>query len=207
MSRAAIGYVHPGAVRAEFMQSVLGVVRDGATDVEDVLGVRSGANISRARNLLVDGFLGSCRAEWLWMVDSDMVFTADALDALIGSADPVERPIISGLYFRPSDVAGDAPVPVLFGSAELPENDCVTVDATGAGCLLVHRDAFEAIAKRYDPPAPWFFETIENEKYYGEDVNFCRRAKSTGLSVYVNTGVQVGHVKYATVGKVQTWQK
>ena len=197
---ALIGYVHPGTVRAEFMQSMLLTVRNGSTEIEDVIGVQSGANISRARNSLVAGFMESCESDWLWMVDTDMVFTADTLDRLVKSADARHRPIVGGLCYRTGD--GGEPVPVVFPASGLPDG-LTCVDAVGAACLLVHRNAFARIADRYDPPAPWFFETIEDGHYYGEDVTFCRRAQRVRLPVYLNGDVRVGHVKSHIVGEVQ----
>jgi GT2 family glycosyltransferase len=200
MDSVFICYVHPGVVRAEFMQSILAVVRNGSTDIEDVVGVQSGANISRARNSLVFGFMESSESNWLWMIDTDMMFAADTLDRLVKSADAQHRPIIGGLYYRTGD--GEGPVPVVFPSHGLPDG-LTCVDAVGAGCLLVHRNAFARIAERYEPPAPWFFETIEDGIYYGEDVTFCRRAQRVRLPVYLNADVRVGHVKHHVVGEIQ----
>lgn len=200
-----IGYVHPGQVRAEFMRSVLSTVRDGSTPIEEIIDLASGVNVSRARNYMVVAFLEACTSEWLWVVDSDMAFTSTTLDALIASADPIERPIIGGLYYKinPADPRLD-PVPVMAGGpAELPERGCVKVRSTGAACLLVHRSALERIGKVYDGPASWFFESIEDGKYLGEDTTFCRRAYSVDLTVHVNVGVRLGHLKTRMLGTVE----
>ena len=197
-----IGYLHPGTVRAEFMHSVLQVVRNGSADIEDVVDVRSGANISRARNGLVAGFLGSYLSDWLWMVDSDMVFAADTLDRLLASADAAERPILGGLYYRVNDEIGGVPVPVIHAE-DWVDGERFPVEGTGAGCLLAHRTALRKIADVYDPPAPWFFETIEDGVYYGEDITFCRRAASVGVPVHVDTAIELGHVKSHVMRKVR----
>ncbi len=59
----------------------------------------SSANISAARNTLTLRFLDDYDAEWLLWVDSDMAFSADALDALLDSADAHTAPIVGGLCF------------------------------------------------------------------------------------------------------------
>ena len=95
---AAVGYVHGATVTAGFLASVLGMLRKpGGTRVDVVLAAPSGPNISEARNLLVRRFLDECRAPWLWMLDTDMVFAADALDRLVAAADPVSRPLLGAL--------------------------------------------------------------------------------------------------------------
>jgi hypothetical protein len=42
---------------------------------------------------------------------------------------------------------------------------------------------------------PWFQETDFNGRVMGEDITFCFRAGTAGFPVYVNTAVQLGHVK------------
>jgi GT2 family glycosyltransferase len=36
----------------------------------------------------------------------------------------------------------------------------------------------------------------------GEDLTFCLRAAAAGYPIHVHTGVQVGHMKSTTLGKV-----
>jgi GT2 family glycosyltransferase len=212
---AVIGYVHPGFVRAEFCASLLATVMEGGTPLDAVLTYESGPNISTPRNKITDDFLARQKAPWLLMVDTDMVFAADALDRLIAAADPVERPLLGGLCHSPA--AGEVR-PTMYEltqkpTGELafahwetwPEDTCVRVSATGTGFLLMHRDALEAVAAASkDVAAPWFRESPVGAPLtlMGEDMTFCLRAAAAGIPVHVHTGVQVGHMKPEMLGKV-----
>jgi len=186
-----------------------------ATPLDAVLRYVSGPNISTPRNLVVDEFLRSYDAPWLLMVDTDMVFSADALDRLIAAADPVERPLVGALCFSPA--AGEVR-PTMYEITQKesgalgfahrmtwPEDTCVQVSATGTGFLLMHRGALEKVAAHSrDIAAPWFRETPVGSplKLMGEDMTFCLRAGAAGIPVHVHTGVQVGHMKPEMLGKV-----
>jgi glycosyltransferase involved in cell wall biosynthesis len=61
--------------------------------------VQPGTNIPANRNHIVRAFLEQSTADWLWFVDDDESFAPDTLERLIMSADPVERPILSGLVY------------------------------------------------------------------------------------------------------------
>jgi len=213
---AVIGYCHPGSVRAEFCASLLSVAMEGKTPLDTILTYQSGPNISTARNKICADFL-TRPTPWLLMVDTDMVFAPDALDRLVAVADPVERPIVGALCYSQNDGAAD-PYPTMYEltqkeSGELAfarpagwaEDTCVKVSATGAACLLMHRDALELVRKTSkDPAAPWFRESAVGAplSLMGEDMTFCLRAGAAGIPVHVHTGVQVGHMKPVMLGKV-----
>jgi hypothetical protein len=77
------------------------------------------------------------------------------------------------------------------------------VAGTGAACLLIHKSVLEQMrdfehprGKRgFNDAYPWFQETEHNGEPVGEDITFCWRAIQLGFPVYVNTAVQLGHVK------------
>lgn len=216
MDRVVIAYIHPGTVRAEFMRSVLNLVVANPARIQAVLSRQSGPAISAARNDTVTEFLTDHRVPWLWMVDTDMVFTPDALERLLAAADPREHPIVGALCYKE---AADGPLPTIYelveqedGSAAFanynvwPENEVFQVGGTGAACLLIHRTALERVASgwgdKVDRVFPWFRESAMGRRAVGEDLTFCLRAQSAGLPVYVHTGVQVGHMKSTMLGKV-----
>jgi len=206
---AAVGYVHGGTVRAEFLASMLALARkSGGTRIDVFLAAPSGPNISEARNLIVRRFLEECRAPWLLMADTDMVFTPADVDKLAAAADPVARPLLGALCFSQDGQTGAAQ-PTMYelvqedggqvGFARYrrwPEDTCVPVAATGAAFLLMHRDALEATGKASgDRAAPWFRESVIGAALVGEDLTFCLRAATAGIPVHVHTGVRVGHIK------------
>lgn len=205
---AVIAYVHGGTVRAEFMNSVLGVIREGSAPVEAVTGISSGPNISRARNLACAVFLEEHSSGWLWMCDTDMVFGPGTLDALIAAADPESAPIVGALCMTAN--SDRDPNPTLYELAERdgkprwriigawPEDTLMPVAATGAACLLIHRTALEKIAADCGDTAwPWFAESAIAAAPVGEDLTFCLRAREAGIPVHVHTGIPVGHIKPA----------
>ena len=213
---AVIGYVRGSLVHGEFCESLVSLAMEGRTPLDAVIRYISGPNISGPRNLIVREFLDSYTAPWLLMLDTDMVIAPDALDRLISAADPAGRPLLGALCF--SQNAGGEPFSTMYemtrkDSGELafhrlatwPENQCVRVSATGAACLLMHRDALKSIEKHAkDPAAPWFRESAVGAPLalMGEDMTFCLRAGMAGIPVHVHTGVQAGHMKPVMLGKV-----
>lgn len=218
--KVVIGYLSPNTVHTDFMESVLYLtVYDMAfkrrvVEGGGLLPVRAGANLSAPRNDMVRKFLTTSNADWLWILDSDMVFQPNTLERLLEHADPVKAPIVGGLCFSIDNgmlhptlfgLDGDDVNPDVIRFDEFPEDTMFQVAATGTGCLLVHRSVFEAVLV-FEPPGrpgqvgfnpafPWFQETEHNGKPVGEDITFCWRAGLCGFPVHVNTGVHVGHIK------------
>jgi hypothetical protein len=205
----AVGYVHGGTVRAEFLASMLAVARkSGGARVDVFLDAPSGPNISEARNLTVRRFLEDYRAPWLLMVDTDMVFTPSDVDRLVQAADPLRRPVLGALCYSQDGTTGEKR-PTMYELVQedggqvgfcrykiWPQDACMPVSATGAAFLLIHRDALTAIEKASgDRAAPWFRESVIGSALVGEDMTFCLRAGAAGIPVHVHTGVTVGHVK------------
>ena len=209
MPDAVIGYVHPGTVRAEFCASLLAVCMEGATRVRTVIALESGPNISTPRNMIVRDFLEDNLAPWLLMIDTDMWFPYDTADRLIAAADETQRPVMGALCWSldrgerfPTmyELTEKQPGQLAFRRyAKWPEDTVMRVGATGAACLLMHRDALLAVEKSSkDPAAPWFRETaLRNAplSLMGEDLTFCLRCAAAGIPVHVHTGVKVGHMK------------
>lgn len=195
------------------------------------LPMSSGANIVTARNKVVKTFLEDTTAEWLWWLDADMTFPPDTLDRLLASADRKQRPIVGGLCFALLKGQHQEIVPTLYGFSQaqqlvryngFPEDQLVQVVGTGSACLLIHRSVFEAIAdlkvgdeiaaatgqpadaKRFPPPWPWYAETISGANWgdsISEDLTFCIRAAQAGFPIFVDTSIEIGHVKPVVIDK------
>ncbi len=208
MPDAVIGYVTGGWNRHEFTASLLGICMEGRTRIRKVIALESGPNISTPRNLVVKDFLDDGLAPWLFMADTDMVLESDTVDRLIAAADPAERPVVGGLCHT---LGKGEKAPTLYELTqkdggelafqqrrEYPEDSMVRVTATGAACLLMHRDALEKVAASAgDIAAPWFRESAVGAPLalMGEDMTFCLRCGAAGIPVHVHTGVRVGHMK------------
>lgn len=212
----ALCWVHPGQVSGAFMESILKLERaDLARPVGQqrimrtgagYLNMVSGPRIASARNTLVRIFLEQYKAEWLLMIDTDMVFEPEALDTLFQVADKDTAPIVGGLCFGGGH---GALFPTMYRLQDPKENDgkivdwvrewepgsVVQVDATGAAFILMHRSLLQAMGEKFPEPAPWYSETVYKGKEFGEDWSFCLRAMQMNVPVYVHTGASIGHMK------------
>jgi hypothetical protein len=165
----------------------------------------SSPRVPAARNQLVREFLAS-GLEWLWFVDTDMTFAPDALETLLASADPDERPVVGGLCFGLDGLEVHSTLMrkgrdgVTYDLAlSWPPDQLVEVDATGAACLLIHRGLLERLRAAYPAPHHWFVDEVHAGIDVGHDLVFCERVKALGARVFVHTGVRVGHLKTTSV--------
>ncbi len=167
------------------------------------------AYIPEARTNAVRMFLEG-DAEWLWFLDYDLVFNPDTLPKLLEVVDPVERPIVCGLYFirlndgqiwpcwLEKDEDGDPRNPRTVEAGELRE-----VFAVSMGCTMIHRSVLEKMEQaRPDDPWPWFGHDIYHGKRSSEDMTFCMRARELGFPSYGYAGVVCDHIKTEVI----TWR-
>lgn len=220
--KVVVGYLSPGLVHSAFMESMLDlIVYDTAFHQRIVngggrLATQAGANLAGPRNGLVRRFLEYGRADWLWMVDSDMTFTPDTVERLLEFADPDVAPLVGGLCFGFDDKAqiqptlfgliGDETSPQVIRYHEWPPESMFQVAATGAACLLIHKSALERIRdarlpnrngrRGFNDAFPWFQEVEHDGEPVSEDITFCWRAGLLGIPLHVNTAVQLGHIKH-----------
>lgn len=234
-TRVVIGYIHPGEVAGDFMESVCGTMMIEARP-DGLLGpgggtinIRSGPRIAEGRSQVVETFINTEMfkpADWLMMIDADMVFPPEAIRRLVEVADPEERPIVGGLCY-----AGSSPencYPTMFRlveedgkwatepTTEFPFDAVVKVGGTGAAFMLVHRSvlwnmyqAFQFMPDGVTPNCyPWFVEGHQDihGRPLGEDIAFCIRAQSMGYPIHVHTGVEVGHRK-SVILDTKTWKE
>lgn len=220
-----IGYIHPGQVSGKFCSSLMDTIQYDLQNRCHIYGqngggtieLQSGPRIAEARSQVVEGFLTQFPyATWLLMIDSDMEWTYEDFDKLMQVAND-EHPIVGGLCVAGGDQRQFATVyrlnpgeqgpecmPIPF--EEIPEDQLVKCDATGAAFLLVHRkvliamlrpwpEGFGTTADGSHNPHPWFVEGLAAGKQWGEDIAFCMRANALGFPLHVHTGIHIGHVK------------
>jgi hypothetical protein len=188
----AIGVVHDELVHAKWVSCLL-LARPL---VETVIQVEGGpGNFDVARNKVVSAFLETT-FDHLLMLDTDMVFLPEHIEALVAQ----NHPVVSGAYFTAEnklcafrrDEAG-----FMRSVKDWSDHEVISVDALGCGFCLIHRDVFTAIGSpEVHRSGPWFRQTEREEA----DFAFCTRAKATGLDVEVDTDVFVGHIKPRVVG-------
>jgi GT2 family glycosyltransferase len=191
-----IGYVHSELVHAAFMESV---IREGELTGAIIKGQESEPYVDQARNFLVEQFLVSDR-EWFLSVDTDVILPERVITRLLAR----NRKLIGALIY----VNAKPPFPQIyqkiadfgvggFGTylvdTDWEPGDLIKAGATGAGCMLIHREVFEAVPP--NKPFRWFQHEQRGEDLFGEDVVFCERAKRAGHQLYIDTAVKAGHIK------------
>lgn len=190
------GYVHGDLVHARFMQ---GVLDEASRSNALVKGHYSEPYVDQARNLLVEQFLAS-KCEWFLSVDTDIILPACVVGRMLSRGVPLigaliyvnAHPPFPQIYHKIADFGFGG-----FGTMQVQEKfepgELIKADGTGAGCLMVHRDVFEAIPKQI--PFRWFQHEQHGADMFGEDIIFCQRAASAGYQLYIDTAVHAGHIK------------
>lgn len=208
-AKVYIGNINPGSVGSGFADSLAQLA---AADLAMGWGCyvgkiahQSSANVSLSRNKVVADFL-TTDGEWLLFLDSDMVFPPDTHVRLLSAAQASGAKVIGGLCVM---VDPEGVVPTLYlphheGVTRVQldyEDDTITqVYATGAACLMVHRDVLDAIqAARPDESYPWFAEQQIKGRWVSEDLVFCFRAGDVGFKIYVDCTLPIGHQKYGRI--------
>lgn len=150
------------------------------------------------RNEMVKSFLEKEHAEWLLMIDSDIVPPVDILKMV-----EHDKPIVSAVC---TIKKGDVPQPVIVKEAgnnyrqvniqeavdEIDdETGLLEVEGVGTGAILIRRDVLE------DMKPPWF--KFEYNEYgglkLGEDFYFSRRCKQNDVDMFVDTTMITQHFK------------
>lgn len=152
--------------------------------------------------------------DWLWWVDTDISFPYyGILDTMLESADPVECPVLSALYF--GYMNNKALTPVWYGR-DLKDGRIEPLTSfksglnrlgvCGMGCCLIHRSVFEKFGLTYQKTgwlyfgrdrAPWTPLPTDNNDMtnFGEDNCFCWRCNEQGIPIYGNADIIVNHSK------------
>lgn len=192
---------------AQSMMAVVGYSsRHGVTISE--IGYTKREIIDHARNNLTESFLGT-DAEWLFWMDSDMIFPPDTLVKLFKVAEEKNAKMVSGVYYQRKGKN----LPVLWSRGDELENGEISGEGTkksdmnkyvgafafphpdkkepfvahaaGFGCVLIHRSVFEVMDR------PWF-------KFLpgscSEDFYFFVNAKELGFKLWVCPDIDLGHI-------------
>jgi len=212
-AKVAIGYCMPFHVDSFFHNSLVNLLWRERNRVVEVIGIISSPKVDAARNQIFKIWLDKTDADYLLMVDTDMVLPVDTLDRLLHH----DKDIVAGLYFLGhGHLRGglqptlhiinkdnpDQPLGILW---DYPINSLVQVAGTGAGCMLVKREVAEKmlVARGEDHKMPWFAYGMHNGVEIGEDIAFCLTANKIGFEVWVDTGLVPQHVKPAFLGEEQ----
>lgn len=160
-----------------------------------------GKQIDVARNEIVECALRD-GAEHVLFLDTDVIFPPHSFQQLLlRQRNNPEHKITSGVYWS----KGNPCFPLIFHEAgrgsflDWRMGDYIKADyAIGMGLVLIHTDVLRAI----EPP--WFrvnyglntdAETgLSMSASITEDLYFCEKATAAGLELWVDTGIQAGHL-------------
>lgn len=120
----------------------------------------------------------------LWL-DSDIVFPATTALRLLSHNEPV---VAANYVRRQFPAKGIAYKKIGSWEEPLPfdvQNNLVTVEGMGMGCMLIKTSIFQELEK------PWFnFQwTPESNDFLGEDMYLCKKISEAGYSIKVDTAL------------------
>lgn len=165
-------------------------------DYDFFLAIKTKSEQFRARNAIVQA-AQQVNADWLLMLDDDMVISPDApfgvseaygfLEKMLGHG----KDVCGALYYQRG---GHCSAVLMTKSGDrgyrfLRDDELVgglqRVDVAGGGCLLVNMRVFDKIPQPYFAP----------EHEFGTDIQLCRKATEAGFEVWADTSIELGHLK------------
>lgn len=150
-----------------------------------------------ARNHLVKSMLG----EWLFFVDTDIVFPHDTLEKMLKIQKQHNLDVLSGVYYYrqpphlPAVYQTDNGTEIWNQEPEYDSNGLGKAFLVGGGCLLVKRKVFDRIKQELNEEP---FSIIEDS---GEDFSFCRRLTKLNIPIHVTNTIAVDHLGLTPINR------
>lgn len=201
-----------GTVDGKFMEGVVYSLLTAGLPITSAQRVQ-GNQIGRQRETAFDTWHKKTDFDWILWVDSDIVLTNEALKKVWDSADPINKPVVSGTYYISKQMESSImqPYAALFTAHDesdkytmsyihpLPHDELIKIDYAGFGFLLMHRNAADKI-REFHGDKPLFLETDGGgsdgkDRFIGEDIQFFMNMKEAGVPLYGHTGAGVKHMK------------
>jgi GT2 family glycosyltransferase len=158
----------------------------------------TGNFVPAQRELIVRRALAG-NADYVLMIDDDMVVPPDALEALLLASAESDVAIAGALYYtrdgiRPM-VAQDWSS-TQTTSASIPAFDSVpvAVDALGFGCVLLRLSALRMLAPPFFGAQVYIETAAARVRLCNEDFLLCERLREAGYRIMLHPGVRCGHV-------------
>lgn len=191
MPDSILGCISGPSVNIWFMHSVFNLFKSEA------LGPRFNADwllvygpyIHNNRNQLVKDFLSTDR-EWLFMIDNDIVFKPEDVEALYKVANEKGPGVYSAGYLLEDGclVCGvwDKDIEMTYHPLMALPSEPREIGVVGAGFTLIHRNVFEKI------DGNWFSALVPQ---LGEDLSFSWKAREIGYTPWLVPAANPGHFK------------
>jgi len=188
---------YDGKAETDTMQTLMNCLYDPNSPVGAIQYLHGDSLVTRARNKIVKNFLDS-KMQFLMFIDSDILFESKQIVSLRNR----DRYIVGGAYLKKK-----LPYAPVCNSKIGEEGDLDIVREAGTGFLMIHREVFEDIKKRWPEHTyknegdeevgeyyDWFRVGVYEGRYLSEDYYFCRLATEVGYNVYYDSAVLVRHV-------------
>ena len=205
----SVGWCDNGTTDGKFTEGLATILLQGPANkmpIHSTLRV-AGNQIGRQRQVLFDHWADKIKTDWLLWVDSDIVLDLEQIQKLWKTADKINKPVVSGVYFISKEPEGTMmkPFPVLFDDVDqfqvryhhpLPVDEVIKCDSAGFGFVLMHKSIVPKMRAAH-PNKSMFMETGDgqDDHFVGEDIIFFRRMKAAGIPLYAHTGAIVKHMK------------
>jgi hypothetical protein len=150
-----------------------------------------GYQVDQIRNLIAHWAI---HYDYLFSVDSDIVFAKDTLKKLLAH----DKDMVSGIYRqRKEDVhvievyeynenGGCTNIPY----EKIKNTPLVELAACGMGCVLIKSEVFRTIGY----PQYVYHSALDHRHTLSEDVDFCRKAKAKGFGIFADTTILCDHI-------------
>jgi len=169
-----------------------------------------GYDVATARNRIAQKSL-DLKADYVLMVDNDVVLPKDALKTLLGNRKEVclgyyahrgddnlyhGRTCICKLRDKDGKEYYNSPLEYEYTAEELhgmakSGETCIEVHGGGMGCALIRTDVFE---KTSYPWYDWVNYGDANRGMLSEDLYFCSLCRTSGIKIYADVRVGCGHL-------------
>jgi len=150
-----------------------------------------GYNVDQVRNLIADWVVKGY--DYLFSVDSDIAFAPDTLSKMLAH----DRDVVSGLYiqrkpgqhileiYEHTPTGGVVNMPY----GKLKGRPLVEVAGCGFGCALVKAEVMRKIGY----PQFKYHSAISINDTVSEDVDFCRKARDNGFTIWADPSILCRH--------------
>lgn len=174
------------SVASGFAQSLACLNKIGECNVR----FQVGSLIYHSRNQLAREAISGGFDYVLWL-DSDLIFNPDIMERMMADLERPEVDIVTGIYYR--RVAPYSPTIFKEGEKQIetyedyPHDDLFEIAACGFGCVMFKTGILADIVMQQ---GNWF----EPMNGAGEDIAFCTRARLSGLKIFADPKIQLGHL-------------
>lgn len=193
--------LHDGRLHMECVGGIIEAIKEGYKHncTIDIIYLKGTSLVQVARNSLANRMITDKTFDKLVWIDSDIGFKGKDLIRLIALS--TEYPIIAGAYpIKSKDITFKATPVLADGKAVINEHGLVKMLGMPLGFSVIGREVFETLLpheQRFWINREWipeFFKVyVEEDKLWGEDIDFCRQWQKVGGEVWCDPAILLEH--------------